>query len=42
MTKQITKLALIGYQNGKINMHTFDDLIMKLKDKSDKYKKPRN
>jgi len=37
MAKQITKRTLLGYRNGKTNMHAFDDLIMQLKDKSDKF-----
>lgn len=37
MAKQITKRTLLGYRNGKCNMHAFDDLIMQLKDKPDKF-----
>ncbi len=37
MAKTITKRTLLGYRNGKTNMHAFDDLIMQLKDKSDKF-----
>lgn len=37
MAKQITKRTLLGYRNGKTNMHAFDDLIMQLKDKPDKF-----
>lgn len=37
MAKQITRRTLLGYRNGKTNMHAFDDLIMQLKDKSDKF-----
>ena len=37
MAKQITKRTLLGYREGKINMHAFDDLIMQLKDKPDKF-----
>lgn len=37
MAKQITKRTLLGYRNGKINMHAFDDLVMQLKDKPDKF-----
>ena len=33
MSKLITKRTLLGYRSGKTNMHTFDDLIMQLKDK---------
>lgn len=37
MAKAITKRTLLGYRKGKTNMHAFDDLIMQLKDKSDKF-----
>lgn len=37
MAKQITKRTLLGYRNGKLNMHAFNDLIMQLKDKQDKF-----
>ena len=37
MAKTITKRTLLGYRSGKTNMHAFDDLIMQLKDKSDKF-----
>lgn len=33
MAKLITKRTLLGYRTGKTNMHSFDDLIMQLKDK---------
>lgn len=33
MAKAITKRTLLGYRSGKTNMHSFDDLIMQLKDK---------
>ncbi len=33
MAKLITKRTLLGYRNGKTNMHSFDDLVMQLKDK---------
>lgn len=33
MAKHITKRTLLGYRNGKTNMHSFDDLVMQLKDK---------
>lgn len=36
MAKSITKRTLLGYRNGKINAHAFDDLIMQLKDKPEK------
>ena len=37
MAKHITKRTLLGYRKGKTNMHAFDDLIMQLKDKPDKF-----
>lgn len=37
MAKRITKRTLLGYRKGKTNMHAFDDLIMQLKDKPDKF-----
>jgi len=37
MAKLITKRTLLGYRQGKINMHAFDDLIMQLKEKTDKF-----
>lgn len=37
MAKTITKRTLLGYRNGKTNMHAFDDLIMQLKEKSNKF-----
>lgn len=37
MAKQITKRTLLGYRSGKINTHAFDDLVMQLKDKPDKF-----
>ena len=37
MAKQITKRTLIGYRNCITNMHAFDDLIMQLKEKPDKF-----
>lgn len=33
MAKLITKRTLIGYRKGYINAHSFDDLIMQMKDK---------
>lgn len=36
MAKSITKRTLLGYRNGKINAHAFDDLIMQMKDKPEK------
>lgn len=35
MAKQITKRTLLGYREGKINAHAFDDLIMQMKEKQD-------
>ncbi len=37
MAKLITQRTLLGYRNGKTNMHAFDDLVMQLKDKPDKF-----
>lgn len=37
MAKAITKRTLLGYRNGKVNMHSFDDLIMQLKDKQEQF-----
>lgn len=37
MSKLITKRTLLGYRKGKTNMHAFDDLIMQLKEKPDKF-----
>lgn len=37
MAKMITKRTLVGYRNKKINTHTFDDLIMQFRDKSEKF-----
>lgn len=37
MAKKITKRTLLGYREGKSNMHAFDDLIMQFKEKSDKF-----
>ncbi|MDD4156226.1 MAG: Eco57I restriction-modification methylase domain-containing protein [Candidatus Cloacimonetes bacterium] len=37
MAKLITKRTLLGYRKGKTNMHAFDDLVMQLKDKPDKF-----
>lgn len=36
MAKQITKRTLLGYRDGQTNMHSFDDLIMQIKDKQDR------
>lgn len=33
MAKFITKRTLLGYRNGKINAHAFDDLVMQFKSK---------
>lgn len=37
MAKAITKRTLLGYRNGKVNMHSFDDLVMQITDKSNKF-----
>ncbi len=37
MAKQITKRTLLGYREGRINARAFDDLIQKLRYKSDKF-----
>jgi hypothetical protein len=37
MSKHITKRTLNGYRKGKVNMHAFDDLVMQLKEKSEKF-----
>lgn len=37
MAKQITKRTLLGYRNGKINAHAFDDLINQLKLKQQQF-----
>lgn len=36
MAKSITKRTLLGYREGKINAHSFDDLVMQMKDKPEK------
>ncbi len=33
MARQITKRTLLGYKKGKINAHSFNDLVMQMKDK---------
>lgn len=38
MAKTITKRTLLGYRNGKINAHAFNDLIMQLKEKPDQFR----
>lgn len=38
MAKYITKRTLLGYKNIKINAHSFEDLIMQLKDKPEQFK----
>lgn len=35
MAKQITKRTLLGYREGKMNAHAFDDLINQMKSKQD-------
>lgn len=37
MAKLITKRTLLGYRNGKVNMHSFDDLSMQLKEKQNQF-----
>ena len=37
MAKLITKRTLLGYRSGKTNMHAFDDLVMQLREKPDKF-----
>lgn len=37
MAKMITKRTLLGYRDKKMNSHAFDDLIMQLKDKPEKF-----
>lgn len=37
MAKLISKRTLIGYRYSKTNMHTFDDLLMQMKNKSNKF-----
>lgn len=37
MAKQITKRTLLGYRNGKMNAHAFDDLINQLKSKQQQF-----
>lgn len=38
MAKAITKRTLLGYRDGRINAHAFDDLINKLKEKPQQFK----
>jgi len=38
MAKSITKRTLLGYRQGKINAHAFDDLINQLKEKPQQFK----
>ena len=37
MAKLITRRTLLGYRNGRCNMHAFDDLTMQLENKSEKF-----
>lgn len=37
MAKSITKRTLLGYRNGKTNMHSFDDLVMQLREKQTQF-----
>lgn len=38
MAKAITRRTLLGYREGKINAHAFDDIIMQLKEKPEQFK----
>ena len=38
MAKAITRRTLLGYREGKINTHAFDDIIMQLKEKPEQFK----
>lgn len=38
MAKAITRRTLLGYRNGKLNAHAFDDLIMQLKEKPEQFR----
>ena len=38
MAKAITKRTLLGYRNGKVNAHAFDDLINQLKEKPQQFR----
>jgi len=37
MAKMITRRTLLGYRDGKVNMHAFDDIIMQLREKPEKF-----
>ena len=37
MAKSITKRTLVGYRNKKIKMHSFDDLVMQLRNKQSQF-----
>ena len=37
MAKLITKRTLLGYKNGKTNLHAFDDLLMQIIEKREKF-----
>lgn len=37
MAKLITKRTLLGYRDGKANLHAFDDLLMQIIEKRDKF-----
>ena len=39
MAKAITKRTLLGYSNGKVNAHCFDDIINTMKNKSEQFRK---
>lgn len=38
MAKAITRRTLLGYRNGKLNAHAFDDIIMQLKEKPEQFR----
>ena len=38
MARTITRRTLLGYRQGKINAHAFDDLIMQLKEKPEQFR----
>lgn len=39
MAKAITKRTLLGYSNGKVNAHCFDDIVNTMKNKSEQFRK---
>lgn len=38
MAKAITRRTLLGYRNGRLNAHAFDDIIMQLKEKPEQFR----